>query len=174
MLRGGISWINSAMLIGDDELGGASRRVHCIGACPVLASKQWMPEDGSKIEKWLAQRNHEMLCRISLPDSAKLHQWRLVAGSSARTAAERTSLSKRYHRRGLTSRSTWATADHGPFNKLGGGPRIFHRLARNWPGLPEIARPCWQRKSAQGGPLEKERRCEAHCVRVWVQARRGI
>lgn len=51
------------------------------------------------------------------------------------------------------------------FQQTGPGPQIFYRLVLNWPGPPEIARPCWQRKSAQGGPWEKEKRCEAHRVR---------
>lgn len=51
------------------------------------------------------------------------------------------------------------------FQQTGPGPRIFYRLALNWPGPPEITRPCWQRKSAQGRPLKKEKRCDAHQVR---------
>lgn len=58
----GISWIYSALLIGNDELGGASGRVHCIGVRPVLASKQWMPEDGSEVGGWLALRRFKMWC----------------------------------------------------------------------------------------------------------------
>jgi hypothetical protein len=52
--RGRVFCRERACLIVDDELGGAFGRVCCIGA------KQWVPEDGSKIKGWLAQRSLRM------------------------------------------------------------------------------------------------------------------
>jgi hypothetical protein len=45
--------VSSAFLIGDDELSGACDRVRCVGVRSVGASKQWLPEDGSKVEDGL-------------------------------------------------------------------------------------------------------------------------
>lgn len=92
--RGGLSWINSASLIGDDELGGAFGRVQCIGGRPAFASKQWVPGNGCRLSKWLALGNYKLSYWINLRDSAELRRWRLAVGSSTQTAFERTSFSR--------------------------------------------------------------------------------
>jgi hypothetical protein len=73
-----------------DERGGALGRVCCIGGCAVRAAKQWVPEDSSKIEIWLAQRDHNTLWFTTRSGSPQLHPRDIAAGSSARTAAEGT------------------------------------------------------------------------------------
>ena len=130
--------MSSACLIGDDELGGASGRVRCIGGHSVRASKQWVPEDGSKMKSRLAQRNHRMSWWSSLCDNTTHDPWSFIAGSSARTAAGDAVSSKRHHRRDLTSRSTWATANHGPFNKREPGHEFSIASRVIGPALPKL------------------------------------
>ena len=125
-------------LIGDDEHGGACGRVRCIGAHSVRAAKQWVPEDGSKIKSWLALRNHRTSWWLSLSDSTMLHSWSFTAGSCARTASGEAASLKRHHRRDLTSRSTWATANHGPFNKRGPGHEFSIASRVIGPALPKL------------------------------------
>ena len=57
---------------------------------------------------------------------------------SANSCRRNSSSSKRHHRRGLKSRSTWATANHGPFNKRDPGHEfsIVSRLIG--PALPRL------------------------------------
>lgn len=170
MPRGSDFWIGSACLIGDDERGGASGRVRCIGVCPVLASKQWAPEDVSKIRSWLVLRSCRRSRWTRLRDNAGLHLWKLpnqqLSSNSFRgnICVETTSSARPLIQKHLGNGEPWA------FQQTGPGPRIFHRLACNWPGPPEIPRRWWQRKSAQGRPWKKEKRCTAHCLESWAQA----
>ena len=129
-------------LIGDDEHGGACGRVRCIGAHSVRAAKQWVPEDGSKIKSWLALRNHRTSWWLSLSDSTMLHSWSFTAGSCARTASGEAASLKRTSSARPHIQKHLGNGEPRSFQQTGAGPRIFHRLARYWPGPPEIARPC--------------------------------
>lgn len=174
LLRGfvDVSWLSSACLIGDDEPGGASGRVRCIGVRSVRASKQWAQEDGSKIKDWLAQHNHKrrdgQVFQTVQRSICGICSRQLCSNNSKRCTIDETTSSARPH-----IQKHLGNGEPRSFQQTGAGPRIFHRLERYWPGLPEIARPCWQRKSAQGGPLEKEKRCKAHCVQSGCKLERA-
>ena len=161
------SCVRSACLV-DDDLGGVFGRVCCIGERSVRASKQWVPEKSSKFERWLVQCSH--ICnggQVFLTAQRNIGRF-LLTGSSLlqqipvveQLFKKKTTSSARPH-----IQKHLGKGEPRCFQQPGPGPQIFYRLACNWPGPPEIARPCWQRKSAQGGPLEKEKRCKAQRVR---------